>query len=352
MASSRSETQPALGEAELEPRPREQAQQPNEQRAEALIERALSGQAPRRRMLVLANPYATTVSSRLKNLVVYALQSRYAVEAVETEAPGHATELCREAASEGYDLVAAFGGDGTINEAANGLAGSRTALAVLPGGSTNVFCRTIGVPNDVVDAAEHLLGLADRFEPRLIDTGLANGRHFVFSSGVGLDADVVARVESRPELKARLREHYFTYAAFATFGRSYLARPARVRVEVDGRVLEGITALVQNSDPFTYFGGRPIRVCEGAGLDTGRLSLTVLRRAGLLDLATLAPRVFSGRAAWVARHRHIDAVQALTQARVSALGGGALPLQVDGDYLGEVDEVRYESAPRSLAIVV
>src|ERR671929_578929 len=165
------------------------------ERAEALAERTLHRDSPRRRMLVIVNPYATTVSDRLKNLVVYALQSRYAVEAVETEARAHATQLCREAASEGYDVVVAFGGDGTVNEAANGLIGTETPLTVLPGGSTNVLCRTLGIPADVVDATEHLLGMADRFRPRHVDLGRVNARHFVFSSGVGLDASVVQRVD-------------------------------------------------------------------------------------------------------------------------------------------------------------
>src|ERR671914_232402 len=173
-------------------------------------------------MLVIVNPYATTVSDRLKNLVVYALQSRYAVEAVDTEARLHATQICREAASEGYDVVVAFGGDGTVNEAANGLIGSTTPLTCLPGGSTNVFCRTLGIPNDVVDATEHLLRMADEFEPRDVDTGKVNGRHFVFSSGIGLDASVVERVDSHPKLKARLGPYYFTYAALTTFNRKYL----------------------------------------------------------------------------------------------------------------------------------
>src|SRR5947208_12277512 len=99
--------------------------------------------APTKRMLIIVNPYATTVSDRLKNLVVYALRGRYDVDAVDTESRDHATQLCREAADEGYDVVVAFGGDGTINEAANGLAGSTTALSVLPGGATNVYCRIL-----------------------------------------------------------------------------------------------------------------------------------------------------------------------------------------------------------------
>src|SRR5919198_1963260 len=114
------------------------------ERAEELAERVLPDRTPKRRMLVIVNPYASTVSDRLKTLVVYALQGRYSVEAVDTEAQAHATEICREAADEGYDLVVAFGGDGTVNEAANGLAGTETALSVLPGGSTNVYCRVLG----------------------------------------------------------------------------------------------------------------------------------------------------------------------------------------------------------------
>ena len=125
---------------------------------ERLAELAALERKPRsRRMLVIVNPYATTMSDRLKHLVVYALQGRYDVEAVDTQAKGHATELCREAAHEGYDVVVAFGGDGTVNEAANGLAGSATPLTCLPGGATNVYCRMLGIPADVVDATEHLL---------------------------------------------------------------------------------------------------------------------------------------------------------------------------------------------------
>src|SRR4051812_49609997 len=146
-------------------------------------------------MLVIVNPYATTVSDRLRNLVVYALQGRYDVDAIDTEARDHATALTREAAGEGYDVVVAFGGDGTVNEAANGLAGSRTALTCLPGGSNNVVAKLLGIPTDVVDATEHLLLMADRWGPRTVDLGAVNGRHFTFAAGMGLDASVVERVD-------------------------------------------------------------------------------------------------------------------------------------------------------------
>src|SRR5437660_6192631 len=155
----------------------------------ARLEAALgpTSSAPSKRMLIIVNPYATTVSDRLKNLVVYALRGRYEVVAVDTEARDHATDICRQAAREGYDVVVAFGGDGTVNEAANGLAGSDTPLSCLPGGRTNVYCRMLGIPTDVVDATEHLLQMADDWRPRRVDVGHVNDRHFLFSAGVGLD---------------------------------------------------------------------------------------------------------------------------------------------------------------------
>src|SRR6185312_3742209 len=142
----------------------------------------------KKRMLLIVNPYATTVSDRLKNLVVYALQGRFEVETVATEAQNHATEIGRESREGGYDVGVAFGGDGTLNEVANGLAGTDVPVSVLPGCATNLVARTLGIPNDVVDATEHLMGLADDFHPRRIDLGVANGRRFVFACGAGLDA--------------------------------------------------------------------------------------------------------------------------------------------------------------------
>ena len=321
------------------------------ERAEELAERVLPDRSPKRRMLVIVNPYATTVSDRLKNLVVYALQGRYSVEAVETEARAHATQICREAASEGYDVVVAFGGDGTVNEAANGLIGSPTPLTCLPGGSTNVYCRTLGIPNDVVDATEHLLRMADEFEPRRVDTGRVNGRHFVASAGIGLDASVVERVDRHPKLKARLGEWYFTWAALSTFNRRYIVKPPRVRVSVEGRELRGVTAVVQNSDPFTYFGGRPIRVGTDVSLESGTLSLTVIKRATALELATLLPRIFSARDGAVAGHRQVEALSGLVSLRVDTVGDGPFPLQVDGDFVGEFELAEFEVAPRSLSVV-
>src|SRR3954453_3598323 len=259
----------------------------------------------KKRMLIIVNPYATTVSDRLKNLVVYALQGRYEVEAELTEAKDHATEIGREAAEGNYDVVVAFGGDGTLNEIANGVAGTDIPVTVLPGGSTNVVCRTLGIPNDVVDATENLLAVADEWQPRRIDLGIADRRHFVFSCGAGIDATVVKRVDAHPRMKSTAGPYYFTWAAVSAFYRSYLHHPVRLRVQVKGESVEGVTALAQNSDPFTYFASRPVRVCEDVAIDDGTLALGVLRRAAQRDMPTLISRIFSEKRS-AAQHRQIE----------------------------------------------
>jgi diacylglycerol kinase family enzyme len=302
-------------------------------------------------MLVIVNPHATTVSDRLRNLVVYALQSRYSIEAIDTQERNHATQLCREAAREGYDAVVAFGGDGTVNEAANGLAGTDTPLTAIPGGSTNVWARTLGIPNDVVDATEHLLRMADEWEPRRLDVGRVNDRIFVFASGVGLDASVVERVDAHPYRKARFGAWYYTLAGISIFNGKYLVHPPQVRVSANGRTLEGVTVVVQNSDPYTYFRERPIRVVEPAGLETGSLAVAVLKHATPLELLTLIPRLLSGRAKTVMRHRQIEPLPGVAGLRVEATDDRPFPLQVDGDYIGEYAEAEFGVLPGGLMAV-
>ena len=304
----------------------------------------------RRRMLVVSNPHATTVSERLRSLVVYALQGRYDVDAVATEGRDHATALCREAAAEGYDVVVAFGGDGTVNEAANGLAGSRTALSCLPGGATNVYCRMLGIPTDVVDATEHLLRLADAWRPRRLDLGSVNGRLFLFSSGYGLDAAVVRQVDAHPATKARLRHWYYALAGLRAFVRDYLVHPPRIDVEVGGQTVRGVTALVQTGDPYTYWSKRPLRVAEGVALDDGTLAGAVLRRAAPPDAPTILARLFSRRLR-IADHRRVFAWSRTRGARCVSADGRPVPLQVDGDYIGDAVEARYEVLPGALTVV-
>jgi len=310
----------------------------------------VGARSPSKRMLVIVNPYATTVSDRLKNLVVYALRGRYLVDAIDTERREHATELCREAAREGYDVVVAFGGDGTVNEAANGLAGSRTPLACLPGGRTNVYCRILGIPNDVVDATEHLLALADDWRPRAVDLGSASGRHFVFSAGVGLDASVVERVDAHPRLKARVGEYYYAWVATRTLTSRYLVRPPHLEAEIGEERVRGVTALIQNATPYTYFGKRQVDVGQGSTLESGDMTGVIMKRALPIDIPTVTWRALSRRA-HVWRHRQMHPFAGLTELRVRSVDGRPLPVQVDGDYIGELPEVEFSVRPRGLNVL-
>ncbi len=306
--------------------------------------------APRKRMLIIVNPYATTVSDRLKNLVVYALRGSYRVTAVETEARDHATELCRQAPGEGYDVVVAFGGDGTVNEAANGLAGSDTPLTCLPGGRANVYCRMLGIPVDLVDATEQLLRMADDWRPRRVDLGYVGERKFLFSAGVGLDASVVERVDAHPRMKQRLGEWYYALTALRTFGPRYLLNPPRLKAELGEEPVAGVTLIVQNGTPYTFFGERPVKIGEGATLDSGNLAGVVLKRASPIDVPTILWRALSKRARF-ARHRQLHPFSGLERLGVQSLDERPLPLQVDGDYIGEFNQAEFGVLPGGLLVI-
>jgi diacylglycerol kinase family enzyme len=319
---------------------------------ERLVESsALSAAIERKRMLVIVNPTATTMSARLRNLVIAALHGRYEVEAIDTQARGHATDLCREAAQEGYDVVVSFGGDGTVNEVANGLAGAVTPMTCLPGGATNVLCKMLGIPGDIVDATEHLLGMADDWRPRRIDLGTVNGRGFTYSGGFGLDASVVKRIEASPELKRhRLREYFFVYAAVETVLRHYVRNPPRMNVEVGGETSSAIATIVQNGAEFTYLDEKPIYIAQGGGLDSGSLAGVALRGVRPRDIPAIALRLLSSKRTVVGQ-RQIHAFSGVDGLRCVSADGRAIPLHVDGDHIGDVAEAVFGIRPGVLGVV-
>lgn len=319
------------------------------------VEPAVPKTNGKRRMLIIVNPYASTVSDRLKNLVVYALQGRYEVEVEATESQDHATEIGRDAIDGGYDIVVAFGGDGTVNEVANGLAGTDIPVTFLPGGNTNVVCRSLGIPNDVVDATEHLLSLADDFKPRRIDLGKINERRFVFSCGAGIDATVVEQVDANPKWKRRAGPWFYSWVATKGYFRNYMRNPVQLEVEIEGETHTGVTALAQNSDPFTYFSRQPVRVCENVAIDDGTLGMVLLKRANLLDMGSVVPRLLTDRLK-AGRHRQVEAFEHFTSARIRSGSDETgeprpFPVQVDGDYIGTFEEITLEADPGALTIV-
>ena len=187
------------------------------------------------RILLIVNSFASSVTPRNTVLVHQHLAKSHDVQVVETNERGHATRFAQDAAARGLDCVVAFGGDGTLNEVATGLAGSNTALAMLPGGSTNVFVRSLGIANEPMVALTQLTTGIERNEIERVSLGKANGRYFCFHAGIGYDAAVVEQVERRSSLKRLVGQPLFAYAAMQTWFVSYNRKYPHFTLDIDGR---------------------------------------------------------------------------------------------------------------------
>lgn len=305
--------------------------------------------SPRKRVVLIVNPRASAVSHRIRSLVASGLRSRFEVALETTESQGHATEIARRACAEGVDAVVALGGDGTANEAANGLDDPNVPLVCLPGGSANVFCGVLGAPREIAGATRSLLRRADDWRTRRVDFASVNGRRFLFNSGVGLDARVVEGVDARPDLKARWRQWWFVTQAARTLVDEYAIKPPTFQVKAPGLEAQGIAGIVQNGRPWTYFGSRPVSVSNQAGLQTGLLSLAVLKKPLPWEIGPLGWRVLSGRG--VDGHRCVTTHDAQTL-EFRPVDGSSIPLHVDGDHIGNVDEAIYRVEPGGLSVLV
>jgi diacylglycerol kinase family enzyme len=268
----------------------------------------------------------------------------------ETNRRDHATRLARGAAHEGADVVVVLGGDGTLNEAANGLAGTDTALAALPGGSTNVFARTIGLPNDPIEATGDLLDALARRAIRPVGLGVVNGRYFLFHTGVGFDAAIVEQVERRGNLKRYAGHALFVYAGIDTAVRHYdRTHPHFAVHHEDGTLIDdAYLTIALNANPYTYLGNRPFNLAPDATFDRGLAVVTVrtLKVARFLPIALSA--LGSGR--HLRRSRWVDYRTNVTSFRVT--GHGPFPYQVDGDHLGDVEALDFRHEPGVLRLVL
>ena len=302
------------------------------------------------KVLLLVNAFASSVTARSMVVINKAFSADHDVTLVETSRRGHATRLALGAAREGYDVVVVMGGDGTLNEAANGLIGTDTALGVLPGGSTNVFARTIGLPNDPVEATGVLLTSLAADSIRPIGLGMVDQRCFLFHTGLGFDAAVVEQVERRSSLKRYAGHPLFVYAAFATWFRHFDHTRPRMAVRLpDGRVVDdAYFTIVLNTSPYTYLGNRGLDLTPEATLDNG-LSVVCIRTMDFLKtLGLIGSAIGSGRHLRSSRH----AVVAHDLDRLEVTGHGPFPFQVDGDFLGQTESLTYEHRPEALRLVV
>ncbi len=267
----------------------------------------------------------------------------------ETSRRGHATRLAQGAAADGVDVVVVLGGDGTQNEGANGLAGTETALAVLPGGSTNVFARTIGLPNDPIEATGVLLDALAKQSMRKVGLGSVNDRYFLFHTGVGFDAAVVRQVERRDTFKRWFGHPLFIYATVVTWLRHYDRRHPHFGVHFhDGVVDDGYFTVVMNTSPYTFLGNRPFDIAPEATFDRGLVAVTV-RSLGMSMATTLARTAFMNPRT-LRNSRSVDFRTDLESFEI--LGHRPFPYQVDGDYLGEVDRLQFRHEPNALNLVL
>jgi diacylglycerol kinase family enzyme len=252
-------------------------------------------------------------------------------------------------------VVIGFGGDGTLNEVATGVAGTKTALGVLPGGSTNVFARTLGLENDPVRAVHQLVAGIDAQDIEPIGLGHVNGRYFCFHTGVGYDAAVVNEVERRSSLKRWLGHPLFIYASLRTWLTVYDRSEPHFTVSGHSdrpgndpvfQVDDGYFTVVLNTNPYTYLGNRPLDLSPAATLDRGLVAVTFRTMSATAIIGSLVGALRGGG---VQPSPHMDVHTDLTDLTITH--PTPFPYQLDGDYLGETKALHFAHVPDAVQIV-
>lgn len=299
------------------------------------------------RILLIVNSFASSVTPRNTVLVHEHLAKHHDVQVVETNERGHATRFAQDAASRGLDAVVGFGGDGTLNEIATGLAGSDTALAMLPGGSTNVFVRTLGIANDPMVALTQLMAGIDRNEIERVSLGQANGRYFTFHAGIGYDAAVVEQVERRSSLKRLVGQPLFAYSALHSWFKSYDRKYPHFTMNIDGRAIpNGFFSIVLNTNPYTFVGKHPIHLSSAASLEKKLVVVTFRKMTTPLMLKTLYSALRRGG---LETSSGIDIATDVENVKIEF--PAPFPYQLDGDYLGDTTTIDIKHCPEALRLV-
>lgn len=303
------------------------------------------------RVLLVVNPRATRVTPRRTTRVVERLAERHEVTVVRTERRDHATELAR--AGHEYDAVVVLAGDGTLNEVIGALADTDTVVGCLPGGSTNVFARTIGLPDNLGRATDAVSEALESGRTRRIGLGSVNGRRFLLHLGVGWDAELVSIVERHAGWKRWLGHGLFVYSGLRAFFGTYDRTRPHFSVHLPDRTVDdGYFTVVLNSDPYTFVGHRPFVVSPTTTLDSALAAVTT-RSMSVRDFIPLPLQALSGRGG-VRPGPTVevdDDVDALTICRLEGTPAASMSHQVDGDFLGGADELVVRHHPDSLTIL-
>jgi diacylglycerol kinase family enzyme len=305
--------------------------------------------------LLITNPKASRVTSATRDLIAHALASVTKLQTAETTHARHAWSLAENAASAGVQLIVAVGGDGTVNEVANGILASgnqTTALGVVPSGGADVFARTIGIPHDTVEAADALVRFLDAsMEPTSRSVGFLDDRAFLFNAGIGFDAAIVEAVDKHPKRKRRYGEFYFVMQGFKLFGFTYPKKTAVVELQaetIEGApfTAHGRMAVLGLSDPYTFLGNRGFRLLPGADSERGLTAFLLQEMPVFRTLRTLA-RAFPGK------HAHIRGVvlsEPLAKATIKC--EPELAMQVDGELIGRSAKASLRWEPNALKVCV
>lgn len=302
------------------------------------------------RVLFLVNPVASSVTARRQVIIHKLLTADHEVERVDTTHRGHATELAADAARSGFEAVVVMGGDGTLNEAANGLAGTSTALVALPGGSTNVFARTIGLSDDPIEATMSMIEAMNAGEVKRIGLGSVNGRYFLFHTGVGWDARLVRQVEKRDKVKKYASHPLFIWCGLETFFGLYDRKNPHFSITYeDGvRVDGGYFSVILNTNPYTYVGTTPFSLSPDATLDRPLAAVTMTKMKSLSFLRLMFATLRSPDA--TTRSSIVDYRADLFGATIEAYH--PTPYQVDGDDCGDEMRLEFLFHPEALNLVM
>jgi diacylglycerol kinase family enzyme len=295
-----------------------------------------------RHAVLVVNPFATRVNEACVERVKKALAPVALVDVLLTERPGHAIELVARASREGADAVLVYSGDGGFNEALNGVDG-RVPLGFVPGGSSNVLPRALGLPNDPVAAAHRLAGAIAEGRTRKISVGRVNGRRFGFSAGIGLDAEAVRWVEAHRDDTDGKRPGDFAFALAVV--RAVLRHGGRMDPQLEVKSFgRAAFAFVANTNPYTYAKRLPLPIAAEARFELG-LDVVAPVRIRRLSLPATAVAILSGRA------RGESYIYGHDLDRVDIICDRPLPLHADGEDLGDVDEAVFKAERGAISVL-
>lgn len=285
--------------------------------------------------LLIRNPASRHAwsAAMLEGALAVAREATWDITVVVTERDRHATEIARDAASRGVHVVIANGGDGTINEAINGLAGTSTALGVLPAGTANVWAKEVGIPKQPEQSMRAIV----EGERRLVDLGCADGRYFLLMAGVGFDAEIVPRVGPR-------MKRWLGAAAYIVAGAPRVVRATAptVWMKIDGVASQAPLYWLVAGNTRSY--GGLFDIAHRAAIDDGLLDVVIMHRGGVRRIVADGVRLL--------RKRHEESPNVdYIRARTIEIETPGIAVQLDGEYYARTP-MRVEIAPAALTVIV